>query len=64
MAVLTDSPEPRKYWSVLKIRIKKESNELTTICRQLKMPPGCLEALFYIFFIRGLKNIEKDFSFF
>ena len=37
VAVLTESPEPRKYWSVLKGRIKKESNELTTICSQLKM---------------------------
>ena len=26
---LTDSPEPRKYWSVLKNRLKKEGSELT-----------------------------------
>ena len=37
VAVLTDSPEPRKYWSVLKIRLKKEGSELTTNCSQLKM---------------------------
>ncbi len=37
VAVLTDSPAPRKYWSVLKSRIKKESAEMTTICSQLKM---------------------------
>ncbi len=37
IAVLTDSPEPRKYWSVLKTRLKKEGVELTTICSQLKM---------------------------
>lgn len=36
--VLTDSPNPRKYWSVLKNRLKKEGSELTTICSQLKMP--------------------------
>jgi len=36
--VLTDSPNPRKYWSVLKNRLKKEGNELTIICSQLKMP--------------------------
>ena len=39
--VLTDQPDTRraaKYWSVLKNRIRKESNELTTICSQLKMP--------------------------
>jgi len=35
--VLTDSPNPRKYWSVLKTRLKKEDSELTTICSQLKM---------------------------
>ena len=34
---LTDSPNPRKYWSVLKIRLKKEGSQLTTICSQLKM---------------------------
>jgi hypothetical protein len=35
--VLTDSPNPRKYWSVLKTRLKKEGSELTTKCSQLKM---------------------------
>ena len=37
VAVLTDSPNPRKYWSVLKTRLKKEGSQLTTICSQLKM---------------------------
>ena len=37
VAVLTDSPDPRKYWSVLKTRLKKEGSELTTNCSQLKM---------------------------
>ena len=37
VAVLTDSPSPRKYWSVLKTRLKKEGSELTTNCSQLKM---------------------------
>jgi BRO family, N-terminal domain len=37
IAVLTDSPNPRKYWSVLKTRLKKEGSELTTNCSQLKM---------------------------
>ena len=36
VAVLTDSPNPRKYWSVLKKRLKKEGNELTTNCSQLR----------------------------
>jgi prophage antirepressor-like protein len=35
--ILTDSPNPRKYWSVLKTRLKKEGSELTTNCSQLKM---------------------------
>ncbi len=39
VAILTDSPDPKRYWSVLKTRIKKESgNEGTTICSTLKMP--------------------------
>ncbi len=37
VSVLTDSPNPRKYWSVLKTRLKKEGSELTTNCSQLKM---------------------------
>ena len=35
--VLTESPSPRKYWSVLKTRQKKEGSELATNCSQLKM---------------------------
>ena len=34
---LTESPNPRKYWSVLKTRLKKEGSELATTCSQLKM---------------------------
>jgi hypothetical protein len=37
IAVLTDSPNPRKYWSVLKTRLKNEGSQLTTNCSQLKM---------------------------
>ena len=37
ISALTDSPEPRKYWSVLKNRLKKEGSEVTTNCSQLKM---------------------------
>jgi len=37
IAILTDSPNPRKYWSVLKTRLKAEGSELTTNCSQLKM---------------------------
>jgi hypothetical protein len=37
IAILTDSINPRKYWSVLKTRLKKEGSELATNCSQLKM---------------------------
>ena len=37
IGVLTESENPRKYWSVLKTRLKKEGNELATICSQLKL---------------------------
>lgn len=37
IAVLTGSENPRKYWSVLKTRLKKEGSELATNCSQLKM---------------------------
>ena len=35
--ILTDSPNPRKYWSVLKTRLKAEGSQLATNCSQLKM---------------------------
>jgi bisphosphoglycerate-dependent phosphoglycerate mutase len=35
--ILTESPNPRKYWSVLKTRLKKEGSQLATNCSQLKM---------------------------
>lgn len=37
IAILTDSPNPRKYWSVLKTRLKAEGSQLATNCSQLKM---------------------------
>jgi len=37
ISVLTDSPNARKYWSVLKSRLKAEGSQLTTNCSQLKM---------------------------
>lgn len=38
IGVLTDSDNPRKYWSVLKTRLKNEGSQLATKCSQLKMP--------------------------
>jgi len=37
ISALTDSINPRKYWSVLKNRLIKEGSEVTTNCSQLKM---------------------------
>ena len=37
VAILTESENPRKYWSVLKNRLKKEGSQLATNCSQLKM---------------------------
>lgn len=37
VAAITESPNPRKYWSVLKTRLKKADIELTTKCSQLKL---------------------------
>ena len=37
IAILTESPNPRKYWSVLKTKLKAEGSQLATNCSQLKM---------------------------
>jgi len=37
VGALSGSANPRKYWSVLKTRLKKEGSQLATNCSQLKM---------------------------
>ena len=37
VGILSESDNPRKYWSVLKTRLKKEGNETATNCSQLKL---------------------------
>jgi len=37
IAILTNSTDPKRYWSVLKVRLKQEGCEPTTICSTLKM---------------------------
>ena len=37
IAVLTESPNPRNYWKVLKHRLLREGNQSVTDCNQLKM---------------------------
>ena len=36
VGALSESDNPRKYWSVLKVRLNKEGNETATNCSQLK----------------------------
>ena len=38
VGALTESPNPRNYWKVLKSRLKKEGNETVTNCNRLKLP--------------------------
>ena len=36
---LTDSTQPSKYWTAMKLRVNSEDrSQLSTICRQLKLP--------------------------
>lgn len=37
IVILTESLNPRKYWSVLKTRLKAEGSQLVTVCNQLKL---------------------------
>ncbi len=37
VGVLTESPDPKCYWSMLKTRLKQEGAESTTICSTLKL---------------------------
>ena len=37
VAALTDSVNPRKYWSVHKTRLKKEGNRLLVLLRRRKL---------------------------
>jgi hypothetical protein len=35
--ILTDSPDPARYWRVLKMRLKKEGSETVSNCNALKL---------------------------
>jgi prophage antirepressor-like protein len=37
VGILTESPDPRNYWKVLKNRLIAEGNETVTNCNQLKL---------------------------
>ena len=47
----------RKYWSVMKTRLKKEGNELTTVCSQLKM--RAVDGKFYNTDVANTKGILR-----
>jgi hypothetical protein len=58
--ILTDQPThdgARKYWSVMKTRLKKEGNELTTVCSQLKMKSA--DGKFYNTDVANTKGILR-----
>ena len=60
VGVLTDQPThggARKYWSVMKTRMKKEGNELTTVCSQLKMKSA--DGKFYNTDVANIKGILR-----
>ncbi len=57
IAILTDSPNPRKYWSVLKTRLKKEGSELATNCSQLKLQSA--DGKFYMQDVLNTKGILR-----
>ena len=53
--VLTDSPNPRNYWKVLKHRLVKEGNETVTNCNQLKLVSQKETTLQTVTICHGLK---------
>jgi len=57
IAILTESPNPRKYWSVLKTRLKKEGSQLATNCSQLKMQSA--DAKFYLTDVADTKTLLR-----
>ena len=56
IAILTESENPRKYWSVLKTRLKSEGSQLATNCSQLK-----LQAADGKFYLTDVANTEQIF---
>jgi len=57
IGILTESPNPRKYWTVLKTRLKQEGSELTTKCSQLKMQSA--DGKFYMTDVADTEHILR-----
>lgn len=55
IGILTDSPNPRNYWKVLKHRLIKEGNESVTNCNQLKMQSA--DKKFYLTDVADTKQL-------
>ena len=57
VAILTESPNPRNYWKVLKHRLLKEGNESVTNCNQLKMQSA--DGKFYLTDVADTKQLLR-----
>ncbi|RLG15693.1 MAG: hypothetical protein DRN71_00680 [Candidatus Nanohalarchaeota archaeon] len=57
IAILTESANPRKYWSVLKTRLKQEGSQLATNCSQLKMKSN--DGKYYLTDVGDTKSILR-----
>lgn len=57
VAILTESPNPRNYWKVLKHRLLKEGNESVTNCNQLKMQSA--DGKFYLTDVGDTKQLLR-----
>ncbi len=57
IGILTESPNPRNYWKVLKHRLLKEGNESVTNCNQLKMQSA--DGKFYLTDVADTKQLLR-----
>lgn len=57
VGALTDSANPRKYWSVLKTRLKYEGSQLATNCSQLKLK--AFDNKYYLTDVASVKDILR-----
>ena len=58
--VLSDSPNPRNYWNMLKRKLKIEGSELYTNCVQLKMQSA--DGKYYMTDVLNTKGILRLFQ--
>lgn len=57
IGILTESPNPRNYWKVLKHRLIKEGNESVTNCNQLKMQSA--DGKYYLTDVAGTEQLLR-----